>query len=162
MIDIGVRNNIKKQDRKYETFYLKDLEAGDTMEAPVEITPLKSKTIKKGSRTSNADEFYMILKDEQLGIKWELGILATVYRDNPKEPVIYATEGGRLYILIDSLMNAVNGTPRNAQPSYRVDFNTFQGIFQNKIEKLEVKIIKATNSRATAPNVEIIGATLKG
>lgn len=151
MMDLGIQKGSKDKSGEYNTKFLNQLEPGEEITGEIYIGEMKKRQIKK----ADVDEFYIIITDHENEQKWICGFITSYY---PETGNIYGEKGGRVYSLIDSLNHALNGTPKNVQDSYSVNFDTFRKNVNDNVEKIKVKAVQSWNPNAKACNLEVIDA----
>jgi len=154
MLDLGIQKGSTSYEDDYDTKYLSQLEIGSEITGDIYIGELKSKEIKN----KEVQEFYVIITDHKNKQKWICGLITSAYFDDDVAK-IYGEKGGRIYQLIDSLSHALNGTELNKLESYSVVFDTFRETINERVEKVTVKTVKASNQNAKTPNLQIVKAT---
>ena len=154
MIDLGIqKGNVNYDNDDYETIYLSQVEVGSEITGEIFVGELKSKEIK----SKDVQEFYVIITDHENKQKWICGLITSAYFDNDIAK-IYGEKGGRIYQLIDSLNHVLNGTELDQLESYSVIFDTFRETVNEKIDKVTVESVEASNPNAKAPNLRIVKA----
>ncbi len=155
-VDIGISKGGKEGNTDdYEVKYLSQLEAGDTIEGEIHITDIKEGEIKG----KPINQFYLILTDHKNEKKWVCGMITSVY-DNSGVIKIYGEKGGRIYTLIDTINNALNGTGVDQIESYSVVYETFQDTVNTKLDTVFAKAVQPSNTGAKSMNIAIEEATL--
>lgn len=149
----------KPDDENFKKFYLKELKEGDQITGTPIFGELKEKEVRPGKK---AHEFYLIIKDPENKIKWVLGILCTVYQDDPNAPaIVYGAKDGRTYILIDSLDKVLNpDTYKPNKKGHRVAYEIFRQNLNDNLKSITARAVKPIHGNTTAPNIEIIAAEL--
>lgn len=154
MLDLGIqKGNANYGNEDYETMYLSQLEAGSELTGEIYVGELKSKEIK----SKEVQEFYVIITDHENKQKWICGLITSAYFDDDVAK-IYGEKGGRIYQLIDSLSHALNDTELDQLESYSVVFDTFRQTINERIKKVTVQAVQASNPNAKTPNLQIIKA----
>jgi hypothetical protein len=154
MLDLGIQNgNTSYADEDYETIYLSDVEIGNEITGEIYISELKTKEFKG----NEFQQFYLIIKDHENKQKWVCSINTSVYTNNDIVS-IYGAKGGRVYLLIDSLSHALNGTELDQLESYSVVFDTFRDTINEKVDKVTIKAVQSNNPNAKTPNLSVVKA----
>jgi hypothetical protein len=152
MIDLGISKGTGKSNTEnYTTKYLNELSPEDTITGEIYVGDIKKRTIKK----TEVNEFYVIITDHKNTTKWVCGLITSYYHESGN---IYGEKGGRIYALVDSINNALNGSELNQLEKYNANFDTFQNNINNKVKEVTAKIVKATNPNSKSHNLTIIKA----
>lgn len=151
MLDFGIVSEDQTED--YTTKLLNELVPGDEITGELVIGKLKTTPTDK----REIADFYIIISDHKNHQKWVVE-LSTPYF--PETGNIYAERGGIFYSLIDSLNHVVNGTPKNWQENYSVNFHQFRKTVNNYLSWIKVKAVPPTRTDDHV-NLVIIDADYK-
>ena len=144
MLDFGIIAGRDTED--YDTKFLNELVAGDEINGEMVVGEFK--TMPMGKR--EVAEFYIIITDHKNHEKW-VGEFTTPYF--PETDNVYGEKGGVFYSFIDSLNHAVNGTPRNWQDNYSVNFYQFRKTVNEYVTRVTVKAVPPVNEDAKSVNL---------
>jgi hypothetical protein len=152
MLDFGIATEDETED--YSTKLLSELAPGDEITGELLIGEFK--TLPMDNR--EIAEFYIIISDHKNDQKWVVEFSTPYF---PETGNIYGEKGGVFYSFIDSLNHVVNGTPRNWQDNYSVNFHQFRKTVNNHLTMITLKAVPPVNPSAKSVNLEIINADYK-
>jgi len=154
--NLGIGGAGNYPDDDYEVKYLNGLTEGDQITGVLAINDIKKKEVPQGkNKTTEIDQFYVIVTDHPNKSKWVLGIQASYYEDKGN---IYGEKGGRVYDLLDSLSHVLNGTKEKEKDSLSANFEIFKKTVNNDIPgTVTMKAVKPSNPNSKYMNVRIVG-----
>jgi hypothetical protein len=152
MLDFGIVTEDKTED--YRTKLLNELVPGDEITGEIIIGDFKTLPMDK----REVAEFYIIISDHENNEKWVAEITTPYF---PETDNIYAEKDGLFYGFIDSLNHVVNGTPRNWQENYSVNFHQLRKTVNRYLTLITVKAVQPVDPDVKNVNLQIIEADYK-
>lgn len=141
----------------YEVSYRSDLEPGDTFKGEVFMSELKKS---ESEATFGKPFFNIVITNHELEEKWVI----TYWTPNEKalaEGNYYGKKGGAHYVLIDSILSTLFGTPRDEAKYHSVIFDKFRDGINSKIVSVDVEMIEP-KGMGKHPVLSITKATQAG
>ncbi|MCE7699706.1 MAG: hypothetical protein K8E24_013135 [Methanobacterium paludis] len=158
--DFGVRSNSAQDDDNYEVYYNSDLEPGDMIEGEVFLSEIKDH---ENAETGEKSKLLtLVITSHEEEEKWVVTYWnPKLFTDDVPTGMLYGKKGGKLYLLIDSILSSMFKDVEKGEAGYHsVDFEKFREGINSKILSVHAEAIKPTHFNAKAPNIVVTSVTL--